>query len=529
MDVDMSALEEPLSAPGRHVEVSYRARRDGFGGYAQLSIATSYAGGQAAMQRQRLEGMGGAVMKRACVGSYAVQQREVAALRCLLPAEAWACCNTVSDVAAEHIPVTVHLYGNGRHGDCSLLDDSVVSSATPAGVISQLLRRQVVSLVAEGCLTSLAIHISCVKGSSGDDADDIWHARQAALIAAAPPTLASLVLDCFSLESLPQPLQLPPHLRELTLLEYRGKAKCFVRDLGDTIMPRSLNTLTLEAYTIGPGLQLPRDLRTLRLVRCSLLWRDDVIAGRRITQFSSFPDSLVTLELELLNSADDRLEHPLLTLPPNLQHLRITCEEESDTRIMFHGPLGPLPPSLRTLLIDHHYGCMALPPLPPGLREVTLGEYEHALPAPLPPCLEALELRDCRKRQRLREALASTDSSRLQRLTLVQKSAGGSLCSAIGPLPAALTHFTCWLNGSGDKDEDEPEDEDEDGDGRNAQLPPLPQGLQELRVNGVALPAALPASLRLVRLGTDVDMSVLEEPLQMPGRRIEVECATHSG
>eukprot|EP00611_Tribonema_gayanum_P023311 TRINITY_DN4879_c0_g2_i1.p2 TRINITY_DN4879_c0_g2~~TRINITY_DN4879_c0_g2_i1.p2 ORF type:complete len:200 (-),score=70.21 TRINITY_DN4879_c0_g2_i1:431-1030(-) len=198
---------------------------------------------------------------------------------------------------------------------------------------------------------------------------------------------------------------------------------------------------------------------------------------------------------------------------------------------MFHGPLRPLPPSLRTLLIDHHYGCMALPPLPQGLRELTLGEYEHALPAPLPPCPEALELRDWRKR-RLREALASTDSSSLQRLTLMRKSPFGSLRSAIGPLPATLTRFTCWLNGSGDEDEDEPEDEPEDegedGDGSDAQLPPLPQGLQELCVNGVALPAALPAALRLVRLGTDVDVSALEEPLEAAGRRVEVECAAHS-
>ncbi|KAG5187010.1 hypothetical protein JKP88DRAFT_254269 [Tribonema minus] len=398
----------------------------------------------------------------------------------------------------------------------------VVSPATPAGVISQLLlRRKVVSLTAEGCfssctkvplpstltclklknvrggfaanplppsLTSLAMLISGEEDFIGDDAVDIRQARMATLIAAAPPTLTSLEVDCFSLESLPQPLQLPPRLRELTLRQYWDINTSTLRPIGDTILLSSLDMLTLEVYGIGSHLQLPRDLRTLCLESCMLSERvlnggggGTGANGGRITQFPVLPDSLITLELESLYSGGDGSQHPVLTLPPNIQRLRVTCEQASEPDLMFSGPLGLLPPSLRTLVFDHPDGCAALPPLPPGLRALTLG-------------------------------------NNLQRLSLMGWSPGGSLHSAIGPLPATLTHFTCWL--------DRGQEEDEDGDGysSHAQLPLLPQGLQELYANGITLPAALPASLRVVRLGKDVDMSALEEPLDMPGRRVEVDC-----
>eukprot|EP00611_Tribonema_gayanum_P023307 TRINITY_DN4879_c0_g1_i1.p1 TRINITY_DN4879_c0_g1~~TRINITY_DN4879_c0_g1_i1.p1 ORF type:complete len:387 (-),score=82.52 TRINITY_DN4879_c0_g1_i1:497-1657(-) len=367
-------------------------------------------------------------------------------------------------------------------------------------------------------VTSLAILISGEDDFSGDDAVDIREARLAALIAAAPPTLASLDVDCFSLESLPQPLQLPPRLRELTLRRFWDDSCSASRPIGDTILPSSLDMLTLENYEIKPHLQLPRDLRTLRLENCILSecvmngGRGTDVNDGRVNQFPVFPDSLIILELESLYSADHGPQHPVLTLPPNIQHLRVTCEQTCEPEAMFSGPLGPLRPSLCTLVFDHPKGCAALPPLPPGLRELTLGKYEHALPAPLPPCLEALAIDQWSEQQRVHNTLACVSSGSLQRLDLAGQLPRRSLSSAIGPLPATLTHFTCWLRVS----------RDEHGDGSDAQLPLLPQGLQELRVNGVSLPAALPASLRLLRHGMDVDMSALEEPLSAPGRHVEV-------
>ncbi|KAG5176656.1 hypothetical protein JKP88DRAFT_334919 [Tribonema minus] len=433
---------------------------------------------------------------------------QIAAQRGFLPAEAWACRRTVFAVAAEDATVKVHLYGDGSRDIAPHLDYSaVLRPATPAGVIGQLLRRQVASLVAEGwfssatvlplpsslkslklvsvrggfdtsslppSLTSLAVHISSVQFYGGVEDVDTRQAQLAALVAAAPPTLASLELDCFRMESLPQPLKLPSKLRELTLLRYHEFWDSDARPIGDTVLPSTLDTLTLEAYIIGPDLQLPSDLRTLHLLDCSLPWRTE-------------------------NG------HPVLALPPHIEHLRITCEPDQE-EYGFDGSLGPLPLSLRTMVIDHP---------------------EAAVLQPLPPCLEALELRDWRKRQRLYDALATSGGGTLQRLTLTGRSPRGSLRSAIGPLPAALTHFTCWLEG-GEDDEDEDEEEEESGGGSDAQLPLLPQGLQELRINGVALPAVLPASLRLVRLGTDVDMSALEESLDVPGRRVEVGCTAHN-
>eukprot|EP00611_Tribonema_gayanum_P023309 TRINITY_DN4879_c0_g1_i3.p1 TRINITY_DN4879_c0_g1~~TRINITY_DN4879_c0_g1_i3.p1 ORF type:complete len:260 (-),score=64.25 TRINITY_DN4879_c0_g1_i3:497-1276(-) len=235
--------------------------------------------------------------------------------------------------------------------------------------------------------------------------------------------------------------------------------------------------------------------------------------GSYVNQFPSLPDSLVTLELASLISTNRFavLQHPVLTLPPRMEHLRIMSDPHGEPQYEFNGSLGPLPPSLRTLLADH-YEAVELPPLPPGLRELTLGEYDHALQAPLPPCLEALELRDWCTPQRVCDALATAIGGNLQRLTLAGPIPGGSLRLAIGPLPTTLTHFTCWLWGH----------KNEEGSSSDAQLPPLPQGLQELRVNGVSLPAALPASLRLLRHGMDVDMSALEEPLSAPGRHVEV-------
>ncbi|KAG5176668.1 hypothetical protein JKP88DRAFT_351061 [Tribonema minus] len=348
----------------------------------------------------------------------------------------------------------------------------------------------------------------------------------ATLIAAAPPTLASLEVDCFSLESLPQPLQLPLRLRELTLRQCLDNVnESTSRPIGDTILPSSLDTLTLEDYKIGPHLQLPRDLRTLCLENCILSWRESSGGrgsnegnGGRVNQFPVFPDSLITLELESLYSADHDFQHPVLTLPPNIQQVSITCERSDQPELAFNGPLGPLPPSLRTLVIEHPDGCAALPPLPLGLRELTLSEYEHKLQAPLPPSLEALELQGWGKQQSLCDALATFGGGNFQRLTLAGRSQRGGLRSSIGPLPATLTHFTCWLGGGEGEEEDE-QDEDNSSD---AQLPPLPLGLQELCVNGIALPAALPASLRVVLLGMDVDMSALQEPLEMPGRHVEV-------
>ncbi|KAG5176623.1 hypothetical protein JKP88DRAFT_282634 [Tribonema minus] len=248
--------------------------------------------------------------------------------------------------------------------------------------------------------------------------------------------------------------------------------------------------------------------------------------GGRINQFPVLPDSLITPELECLYSADHGRQHPMLTLPPNIQHLRVTCERVGEPEFAFSGPLGPLPPSLRTLVFDHPEGCAALPPLPPGLRELTLGEYEHALPAPLPPSLEALAIGEWSEQQRVRDALATASGGNLQRLSLLGWSPGGSLRSAIGPLPATLTHFTCWLVPI--NVEDEEDEQDEDSYSSNAQLPVLPQGVQELCVKGVALPAALPASPRIVQLGMDVDMTALEEPLHMPGRHVEVRYEYHA-
>eukprot|EP00611_Tribonema_gayanum_P023308 TRINITY_DN4879_c0_g1_i2.p1 TRINITY_DN4879_c0_g1~~TRINITY_DN4879_c0_g1_i2.p1 ORF type:complete len:284 (-),score=62.54 TRINITY_DN4879_c0_g1_i2:898-1749(-) len=269
-------------------------------------------------------------------------------------------------------------------------------------------------------VTSLAILISGEDDFSGDDAVDIREARLAALIAAAPPTLASLDVDCFSLESLPQPLQLPSRLQELRLRRFWDDGWCTSRPIGDTILPSSLNMLTLEAYKIGPHLRLPRDLRTLRLENCILNWRvinggrgGTGVDGGRVSQFLSLPDSLITLELESLHSADHDSPHPVLPLPLNIQHLRVTCEQASEPELMFGGPLGPLPPSLRTLVFDHCEGCAALPPLPLGLRELRLGEYEHKLPAPLPPSLEALELQGWGKQQSLCDALATSGSGNL--------------------------------------------------------------------------------------------------------------------
>ncbi|KAG5176624.1 hypothetical protein JKP88DRAFT_351047 [Tribonema minus] len=338
-------------------------------------------------------------------------------------------------------------------------------------------------------------------------------------------------VDCFSLESLPQPLQLPPRLRELMLRQYwETDYSSNSRPIGDTILPSSLDKLTLEFYMVGPHLQLPRDLRTLCLENCILSWRelnggrgDTGANGGRVNQFPVLPDSLITLELESLYSADHGCQHPMLTLPPNIQHLRITSERACEPELAFSGNLGPLPPSLRTLVFDHPEGCAALPPLPLGLRELTLGEYEHKLPALLPPSLEALELRNWGTQQRLCDALASSCSGNLRRLTLIGPMADASLRSAIGPLPATLTHWVCWLVPADVEDEDE---QDEGGYSSDAQLPVLPQGLQELCVDGVALPAALPASLRIVRLGEDVDMSALEAPLNMPGRCVEPLGAT---
>ncbi|KAG5176673.1 hypothetical protein JKP88DRAFT_351062 [Tribonema minus] len=194
------------------------------------------------------------------------------------------------------------------------------------------------------------------------------------------------------------------------------------------------------------------------------------------TQFPLFPESLITLELESLYFAidSDCDEQPMLMLPPRIEHLRITSEDANRDYVTFDGSLGPLPPSLRTLFVDH-YEAAELPPLPPGLRELTLGEYDHALQAPLPPCLEALELRDWCTPQRVCDALATAIGGNLQRLTLAGPIPGGSLRLAIGPLPTTLTHFTCWLWGH----------KNEEGSSSDAQLPPLPQGLQELRVNGV--------------------------------------------
>ncbi|KAG5176670.1 hypothetical protein JKP88DRAFT_334935 [Tribonema minus] len=256
----------------------------------------------------------------------------------------------------------------------------------------------------------MAMTRSATKRGRGDRDD---------LLSSAMQMLVSLELDCFKLELLPQPLHLPSQLRELTLLRLNWRIMHGGRDGsngGDTS---------------------PAD-------------------ASHINQFPSLPDSLVTLELESLISTNRFavLQHPVLTLTPRMEHLRVVSDTDGQPDYEFDGSLGSLPPSLRTLLIDHPEAA-ALPLLPPGLLELTLGGYDHALQPPLPPCLEALELRSWRQRQRLWDALA-----------------------------------TC---GGGN-------------------------GLQELRVNR--------HRCALLRLGVDVDMSALAEPLDVPGRRVQAGSGT---